>query len=108
MVVIIGVNGVGKMMLMCFIFGVLKNQFDVIIFDVDKIGVVYVVDIVKKGIVMVFEGCKLFFLLSVEENLLIGVYGCKIDGFWSFDVVYWMFLVLKEWCNNLGIVLFGG
>jgi branched-chain amino acid transport system ATP-binding protein len=35
------------------------------------------------GMAMVPEGRRLFPSLSVEENLLIGAYGRKTDGYWS-------------------------
>ena len=107
-VAIIGANGAGKTTLMRSISGVLRNQPEAIVFDKDRIGSTHAADIVKKGIAMVPEGRKLFPSLSVEENLLIGAYGRKMDGPWNLESIYSMFPVLKERRTNAGTALSGG
>jgi branched-chain amino acid transport system ATP-binding protein len=61
-----------------------------------------------RGIAMVPEGRKLFPSLSVEENLLMGAYGRKVEGPWRLETVYDLFPVLKERRNNPGTALSGG
>lgn len=72
MVVVIGVNGVGKLIFLCLIFGLLCNVFVQICYENVDIGVFFVFDVVCLGIVMVLEGWKFFFFFLVEENLFIG------------------------------------
>ncbi|MET1415456.1 ABC transporter ATP-binding protein [Roseibium sp. HPY-6] len=107
-VAIIGANGAGKTTLMRSISGVLTNRADAITFDNDRIGSSHAADIVKKGIAMVPEGRKLFPSLSVEENLLIGAHGRKVEGSWTLETVYDMFPVLQERRLNPGTALSGG
>jgi len=60
------------------------------------------------GVAMVPEGRKLFPSLSVEENLLIGTYGRKTNGYWKLDTVFELFPILRERRNNPSTTLSGG
>lgn len=107
-IAVIGANGAGKSTLMRSISGVIKNGGDQIRFDGEAIGALPSAKVMARGIAMVPEGRKLFPSLSVEENLLIGQYGRKIDGAWSLETIYDLFPILKERRNNPGTALSGG
>ncbi|WP_349364123.1 MAG: ABC transporter ATP-binding protein [Roseitalea porphyridii] len=136
-VAIIGANGAGKTTLMRSITGVLRGASDEICHKGVSIGHLMPDTIMKRGIVMVPEGRRLFPSLTVEENLLIGGQhkggrdlGDRIDGFisrftggpnpmqlaaghdgsgvWSLDAIYALFPVLKERRHNPGTALSGG
>jgi branched-chain amino acid transport system ATP-binding protein len=136
-VAIIGANGAGKTTLMRAITGVLRGAPDQILHKGTGIGHLMPDTIMKRGIVMVPEGRKLFPSLTVEENLLIGGQhksgrdlGDRIDSFlsrftgapdpmelaaghdgsgiWTLETIYDLFPVLKERRHNPGTALSGG
>jgi len=107
-VAIIGANGAGKTTLMRSLSGVLQNAAEMIQLDGQAIGGMTADEVMPLGLAMVPEGRRLFPSLSVEENLLIGTYGRKIDGYWSLETIYDLFPILKERRNNPGTALSGG
>jgi branched-chain amino acid transport system ATP-binding protein len=107
-IAIIGANGAGKTTLMRSISGVLSNAAASILYNGEPVGALPAPDILALGISMVPEGRKLFPSLSVEENLLVGQYGRKIDGPWHLESVYALFPILKERRNNPSTALSGG
>ncbi|MGI0524972.1 ABC transporter ATP-binding protein [Rhizobium giardinii] len=107
-IAIIGANGAGKTTLMRSISGVLTNAPASILYHDEPIGALPAPDILAHGIAMVPEGRKLFPSLSVEENLLIGNYGRKVDGPWTLERVFALFPILKERRNNPATALSGG
>ena len=107
-VAIIGANGAGKTTLMRAICGVLTGDADSVVFAGANIGHLPAYAIMEQGIAMVPEGRKLFPSLTVEENLLIGRYGRKINGHWSLSSVYELFPILAERRNLAGTALSGG
>ncbi len=107
-VAIIGANGAGKSTLMRSISGVLTNGADQVRFDGQPVGDLAADKIMARGVAMVPEGRRLFPSLSVEENLLIGTYGRKVQGHWSLQTIYDLFPILKERRNHPGTALSGG
>ena len=107
-VAIIGANGAGKTTLMRSLSGVLRNAPEAIVFDGNPIGAAPADAVMASGLAMVPEGRKLFPSLSVEENLLVGTYGRKVDGPWDLDSIYDVFPILKERRSNPGTALSGG
>ena len=107
-IAIIGANGAGKTTLMRSLSGVLRNGDDMITLAGQLIGAMSADEILPLGLAMVPEGRRLFPSLSVEENLLIGTYGRKIDGYWSLETIYDLFPILAERRNNPGTALSGG
>jgi len=107
-IAIIGANGSGKTTLMSSICGVLQNANDSVRFDGNSIGNAEPDDIMSMGIAMVPEGRKLFASLSVEENLLVGTYGRKIEGYWTLETVYELFPILKKRRTSPSTTLSGG
>ncbi|MBY2967193.1 ABC transporter ATP-binding protein [Rhizobium leguminosarum] len=107
-IAIIGANGAGKTTLMRSISGVLTNAPSSILYRDEPIGALSAPDILARGIAMVPEGRKLFPSLSVEENLLIGNYGRKVDGAWTLESIFALFPILKERRDNPATALSGG
>ncbi|MBY3468446.1 ABC transporter ATP-binding protein [Rhizobium laguerreae] len=107
-IAIIGANGAGKSTLMRSISGVLTNAAASIFYRDEPIGALPAPDILARGIAMVPEGRKLFPSLSVEENLLIGNYGRKVDGPWTLESIFSLFPILKERRNSPVTALSGG
>ncbi len=107
-IAIIGANGAGKTTLMRSLSGVLRNAPEMITLEGQAIGGMSADQILPLGLAMVPEGRKLFPSLSVEENLLIGTYGRKVDGYWNLQTIYELFPILAERRNNPGTALSGG
>ncbi|NKN38895.1 ABC transporter ATP-binding protein [Agrobacterium sp. a22-2] len=107
-IAVIGANGAGKSTMMRAIAGVLPSPGDAILHRGMPIGDLAAPDVVARGIALVPEGRKLFASLTVEENLLVGRYGRKVDGPWSLDSVYALFPILKERRSKPATALSGG
>lgn len=107
-IAVIGANGAGKSTLMRSIAGVLRNQPDAIRHKGEPIGALAAPDVMARGIALVPEGRRLFPSLTVEENLLVGRHGRKVDGPWSLETVYELFPILKERRRNPSTALSGG
>jgi len=74
-VALLGANGAGKTSALRCVCGLLKTTTGTIEFLGEEIQNLRTVDIVRRGISMVFEGRRLFSELTVEENMLVGGYG---------------------------------
>lgn len=107
-IAIIGANGAGKTTLMRSIAGILENEPGSVVFRQQSIGALAAPDVMGLGIAMVPEGRRLFASLTVEENLLVGNYGRKVEGPWNLDSVYDLFPVLKERRRQPSTALSGG
>jgi branched-chain amino acid transport system ATP-binding protein len=95
-VAIIGANGAGKSTFLKTITGLLPAAPESVVFDGQPIGGLAAAEIVRLGISLVPEGRRLFASLSVEENLKIGAYGRRDNGYWSLARVYDLFPALAE------------
>ena len=97
-VTLIGANGAGKSSTLRAIMGLVEKSEGKVEYNGEDLTNLHTKDIVKKGIVMVPEGRKVFDNLTVEENLILGAYtrtdveGIKKDMNKIFD----MFPRLKE------------
>ncbi len=97
-VTLIGANGAGKSSTLRAIMGLVEKDKGKVEYNGEDFTNLDTKDIVKKGIVMVPEGRKVFDNLTVEENLILGAYtrtdteGIRKD----MDKVYEMFPRLKE------------
>jgi branched-chain amino acid transport system ATP-binding protein len=107
-IAIIGANGAGKSTFLKAIAGLIRGEAGSVLLDGTPIGAQAAADIVRLGIALVPEGRRLFPSLTVEENLLIGGYGCKMRGPWTLDHVYALFPMLKERRSSATTVLSGG
>ena len=112
-VAIIGANGAGKSTFLKAVAGLIRSASDSVLLDAAPIGAKPAAEIVKLGIALVPEGRRLFPSLTVEENLLIGAHGRKmqgpkIKGHWTLDRVYALFPILKERRSQAAPTLSGG
>ncbi len=109
-VCLIGGNGAGKSTTLMTISGILTPQEGNIIYQGQSIISVRPDNIVQMGICQVPEGRMIFPMLTVMENLDLGAYlrkdkaGIKED----INLVFGLFPVLRERCNQAGGTLSGG
>ncbi|MCB4755899.1 MAG: ABC transporter ATP-binding protein [Elusimicrobia bacterium] len=109
-VTLIGTNGSGKSTFLKTISGLLTPSAGEIIFQGVRINGLPPHQITARGIVQIPEGRRIFPLLTVEENLMMGGYfrrdHSQIER--DKDCVFDMFPVLKERRKQLGGTLSGG
>ncbi|MCX7966246.1 MAG: ABC transporter ATP-binding protein [Syntrophorhabdaceae bacterium] len=110
MISVIGANGAGKTTLLKTISGLLKPVQGNIRFGSLNIENLRPDRVVKKGIVMVPEGRKIFPDLTVKENLELGAYTIKDRTIKKelFELVLSTFPRLKERLKQHGGTLSGG
>jgi len=107
---IIGGNGAGKSTLLKTISGLMAPSEGKITFDGRAIHGVPPEDIVECGIIQVPEGRRLFSLMSVKDNLIVGAYNKRADNEKekTLEVVYGMFPRLQEREKQMAMTLSGG
>jgi branched-chain amino acid transport system ATP-binding protein len=109
-VALIGANGAGKSTTLSTISGLLRPREGKVIFLQEDITLEETEQTVKKGMVQVPEGRKIFATLTVLENLEMGAYTIKeqaeIDK--SLERAFSLFPRLSERRNQLGGTLSGG
>src|SRR5436190_7160356 len=93
-IAIIGANGAGKSTFLKTLAGLLPSALGSILFEGEDIAGARAFANVRRGIVLVPEGRRLFPSLSVEENLLVCGYGRS--GRWTVSRVYELFPILAE------------
>ncbi len=106
---IVGANGAGKSTTINAISGMVKIHSGIITDNGESL-LIPPQDIVKRGIVQVPEGRKVFPTITVQENLILGAYIIKdkekIKE--NMDKVFDLFPILKERSNQPGGTLSGG
>lgn len=106
---IVGANGAGKSTTINAISGMVRIDSGSITQDGQSL-LLPPQEIVKRGIVQVPEGRRIFPTITVKENLILGAYvvkdGRKIKA--SMERVFTLFPALKERQNQLGGTLSGG
>lgn len=109
-ITLIGANGAGKSTLLKTISGLLKPKAGEIIFKDENIGGLVPQNIVKKGIIHVPEGRRIFSGMSVEENLMLGAYTRKDRTELHKDIenIYKRFEILGVRKNQNADTLSGG
>ncbi|MCF8052918.1 MAG: ABC transporter ATP-binding protein [Desulfobacterales bacterium] len=107
---IIGGNGAGKSTLLKTISCLLHPQSGQIRFENALLQNATPEEIVARGIVQVPEGRRLFSLMSVYDNLVVGAYNRRAAGSQeeSLQQVYTMFPRLKERTSQIAMTLSGG
>jgi branched-chain amino acid transport system ATP-binding protein len=89
-VAVVGANGAGKSTLLRTISGLHRPAGGRISFDGEDVTSVSTHERVRRGLVMVPEGRRLFPSMTVEENLLVGA-AVRRSGDWTLDRVYGLF-----------------
>ncbi len=108
-VTLIGANGAGKSTTLNTVSGLLRSKTGSLTFKGENIGAVAPHNIVRRGIVHVPEGRRIFAHLTVEENLEMGAYtrpGRELED--SIADVYDRFPRLKERRRQVAGTLSGG
>jgi len=109
-VTLIGNNGAGKSTTLNAICGIAPKVSGEVVFRGRRIEKLSSDRIIGLGICQVPEGRRIFPLLTVEENLLMGAYLRKYDKKVEKDkeMIYSLFPVLKKMKKNFGGELSGG
>ncbi len=109
-VTLLGANGAGKSTTMKCISGLLKPTGGTIEFMGESIFGKPAHDIVKRGLIHVPEGRRIFKGMTIQENLELGSYTLKDDAERKqrMDYVYDLFPVLSERRNRDAGLLSGG
>jgi branched-chain amino acid transport system ATP-binding protein len=109
-VALIGANGAGKSTVLNTISGILRPREGTVLFEEQDIHDVPPQDIVRKGVIQVPEGRKIFSRMTVTENLEMGAYTHSDRATISRDMeaVFSRFSRLRERRNQLGGTLSGG
>ena len=109
-VCLVGSNGAGKTTLIKTMTGLIRCQKGSIFFEGDRIDRARTDEIVKKGLVQVPEGRKLFGKLTVLENLEMGGINERalLNRKDSFEKVYRLFPILEERKTQKASTLSGG
>ncbi len=109
-VALIGANGAGKSTTLNTISGLLRARAGHVFFQGDEITQTLSEEIVRKGVIQVPEGRKIFATLTVMENMEMGAYSKnnKEQMAKSAQDVFKRFPRLSERRNQLGGTLSGG
>ncbi len=109
-VALIGANGAGKSTTLSTISGLLQPREGKVVFRGEDITLMQAEQTVKKGIVQVPEGRKIFATLTVMENLEMGAYTQRDKQLFKKDLenVFAFFPRLRERQNQLGGTFSGG
>lgn len=109
-VALIGANGAGKSSILRAITGIQKIAAGSIHYAGKKINGVLPSNLVKQGIVMVPEGRRIFPLMSVRDNLLMGgfIHSNRANIKQALEMVLEKFPRLKERYNQQANTLSGG
>ena len=107
---IIGGNGAGKSTLLRTISGLIKPAQGEIVFDGRAIHTLPPEQVVENGIVHVPEGRRLFSLMTIKDNLIVGAYNKRADQHKeeTLQQVYAMLPRLAERENQMAMTLSGG
>jgi len=107
---VIGSNGAGKSTLLNAISGIIRGAAGRVAFLEERIDALPSDKIVGKGIIQIPEGRKLFYPLTVLENLIMGSYlpAAKKLREQNLEKVFGLFPILRERRTQLAATLSGG
>jgi len=106
----IGGNGAGKSALLRTISGLMTPRSGEIFFEGKPIHTLPPEKIVELGVVHIPEGRRIFKLMTVKDNLIVGAYNPRADKVKeeTLEQVYSLFPRLKEREDQLALTLSGG
>ncbi len=109
-VTLIGANGAGKSTTLKCISGLLRARSGVIRYEGEPIQGLATHEIIRRGIVTIMEGRRLFPDLDVLENLRLGAYLCNSSREIArrMDRVFTLFPILKDRQQQLAASFSGG
>lgn len=109
-VALIGANGAGKSTVLNTISGILRPCEGAVRFEAQDIHTMPAQDIVRKGVIQIPEGRKVFSRMTVAENLEMGAYTHtdRATILRDMEAVFERFPRLKERRDQLGGTLSGG
>ncbi|MBI3707963.1 MAG: ABC transporter ATP-binding protein [Proteobacteria bacterium] len=108
-VALVGANGAGKTTTLKTVSGLLRAQSGSIVFEGERLDALSPGEIVRRGIVHVPEGRKLFPEMTVFDNLLMGGYlAAPLARRQRLDRVFAVFPRLQERMRQLAGTLSGG
>ena len=107
-VALLGANGAGKTTLLRTISGLLRPKSGTVTFDGETLSGRSTSHIVKRGVVQVPEGRRVFPSLTVLENLTVAAYGHRDRLEAGLDLVFEAYPVLRERREQPAGLLSGG
>jgi branched-chain amino acid transport system ATP-binding protein len=110
-VALLGRNGMGKSTTLKSIMGLVKPQSGTITFQGKNIAGLPPYKVARAGIGYVPEDRRIFPMLTVEDNLEMGIKGGKVstkEGTWTLERIFNHFPKLKERASSQGRHLSGG
>jgi branched-chain amino acid transport system ATP-binding protein len=108
-VALVGANGAGKTTLLKTISGLIRPTSGSIAFEGDSLNMATPTQIVRRGLIQVPEGRKLFPEMSVMENLLLGGYCTPVNQRdQRLEEVFAVFPALKRRERQIAGTLSGG
>ena len=107
---IIGSNGAGKSTLLRTISGLMHPAKGEILFEDSSVQSAPPEDMVERGITQIPEGRRLFMLMSVKDNLIVGAYNSRASRHMTttLEEVYALLPKLQEREDQLAMTLSGG
>jgi len=105
---IVGPNGAGKTTLMKAVAGLIRAAHGEITFQGEPIQGLPPYEVVRRGLVYIPEGMKVFPLMSVLENLEMGAYTARDRKAEQLSFVFALFPLLAEKRNSPAGTLSGG
>jgi len=107
---IIGSNGAGKSTLLKTISGLMHPAKGEILFEGVSVDSAPPEEIVERGIIQIPEGRRLFTLMSVKDNLIVGAYNSRANQHinTTIEEVYALLPLLQEREDQLAMTLSGG
>jgi branched-chain amino acid transport system ATP-binding protein len=109
-VTLIGANGAGKTTTLRCVSGLLRARAGVIRYQGEPIQGLPTHEIIRRGLVTIMEGRRLFPDLDVLENLRLGAYLCNDSKEIArrMDLVFTLFPILKDRQHQLAASFSGG
>jgi branched-chain amino acid transport system ATP-binding protein len=111
LVALVGSNGAGKSTLLRALSGLLRSSAGTIVFAGETLNGAEAATIVRRGLLHVAEGRRLFRAQSVRDNLQLGLLGTRLskaDAAARFDRVYTLCPTLHERQGARAGILSGG